>query len=79
MPPSAEHRPLHDVAAAAARALPARAGIGLKPQPAETGVGLTSMRSRAARIGGIITLGAGPLGGTRVTVTCARAEAATPA
>jgi len=54
-------------------------GIGLKPQPAETGVGLTSMRSRAARIGGIITLGAGPLGGTRVTVTCARAEAATPA
>lgn len=32
MPPSAEHRPLHDVAAAAARALPARAGIGLKPQ-----------------------------------------------
>mgnify|MGYP001020505076 CR=1 FL=1 len=59
--------------------LPARGGIGLKPQPAETGVGLTSMRSRAARIGGIITLGAGPLGGTRVTVTCARAEAATPA
>lgn len=51
-------------------------GVGLaEGQQAGAGVGLTSMRSRAARIGGIITLGRGPQGGTQVVVTCARADA----
>jgi signal transduction histidine kinase len=33
------------------------------------GLGLTSMRERAALMGGTFTMGAGPLGGTRVTVS----------
>ena len=37
-------------------------------QAAAPGLGLTSMRERAALMGGTFTMGAGPLGGTRVTV-----------
>jgi signal transduction histidine kinase len=54
-------------------------GVGLADGDASTGVGLTSMRSRAARIGGIITLGRGAQGGTQVIVTCARTDAASAA
>jgi signal transduction histidine kinase len=36
--------------------------------PASPGLGLTSMRERAALMGGTFTMGEGPLGGTRVTV-----------
>jgi PAS domain S-box-containing protein len=50
-------------------------GIGLAAGDAVGGVGLTSMRSRATRIGGIITLGSGARGGLRVAVTCARTDA----
>ncbi len=38
------------------------------PEPATPGLGLTSMRERAALIGGTFAVGAGPLGGTRVSV-----------
>lgn len=37
-------------------------------RPASPGLGLTSMRERAALVGGSFTIGEGPLGGTRVTV-----------
>jgi len=50
-------------------------GVGLAGDGAGSGVGFASMRSRAARIGGIITLGPGAKGGTQVVVTCARADA----
>ena len=50
-------------------------GIGLPKGGESTGIGLASMRSRAARIGGIITLGSGANGGTRIVVTCARPDA----
>ncbi|MCU0759659.1 MAG: PAS domain S-box protein [Steroidobacteraceae bacterium] len=49
-------------------------GVGLPPGELACGVGLTSMRSRAARIGGIVLIGAGRRGGVRVVVTCARAD-----
>ncbi len=43
-------------------------GIGGGPEAATPGLGLTSMRERAALIGGTFAVGAGPLGGTRVSV-----------
>jgi signal transduction histidine kinase len=50
-------------------------GVGMPEDPATPpGVGLTSMRSRAARIGGVVTLAPAPGRGTRVSVVCARAD-----
>jgi signal transduction histidine kinase len=44
-------------------------GRGVVGQPsASPGLGLTSMRERAALMGGTFSIGGGPLGGTRVTV-----------
>ena len=43
-------------------------------QQASPGLGLTSMRERAALMGGTFTMGEGPLGGTRVTVSVPVAE-----
>jgi len=49
-------------------------GLGMPADAATPGVGLGSMRSRAARIGGVVTLSSAGDAGTRVTVTCARVD-----
>ncbi len=43
-------------------------GRGVDEGQATPGLGLTSMRERAALVGGTFAIGAGPLGGTRVSV-----------
>jgi PAS domain S-box-containing protein len=49
-------------------------GIGTTPDGRVGGVGLTTMRSRAARIGGMLTIEPPDGGGTRVRVTVARLD-----
>ena len=43
-------------------------GRGVEEGQATPGLGLTSMRERAALVGGTFSVGPGPLGGTRVSV-----------
>lgn len=49
-------------------------GIGAPPAGRVGGVGLTTMRSRAARIGGLLSMERPEQGGTRVRVTVARLD-----
>jgi signal transduction histidine kinase len=49
-------------------------GIGLPDVSRSTGVGLASIRNRAARLGGVALVARGPAGGTSVAVTCARTD-----